>query len=139
MKTISHIAEEEADSADDDDWTPDRLHSIQNKIHSLATNNKNGPLFYTATLFVNNRPIKFVIDTGSPVTLIPKSKFNKVRALKSITVDYRNVNDNKIKFEGRTTTNIELDGTKYQLELLITTKITHTLLALDWMGSCGSP
>ena len=80
MKKIEHIAEEE-DSADEVDWTPDKIHSIQQKIHSLATNNKNGRQFYTATLLFNNRPIKFTIDTGSPVTLIPKSKLNKVTAL----------------------------------------------------------
>ena len=82
---INHIAEEEADSADEYDWTPDRIHSIQQKIHSLVTNNKNGPPFYLATLLVNNRPIKFIKETGSPLTLIPKSKFIKVTAIKWIT------------------------------------------------------
>ena len=52
--------------------------------------------------------------------------------MKPVTVDYRDVNDNKIKFEGKTTANIEIDGTKKQLELLIT-KQTHPLLGLDWM------
>ena len=75
-----------------------------------------------------------MIDTCSPKTLIPKSKFNKVTALKLITVDYRYVNANKIKFEGRTTAYFELDGTKHQLEILVTTKNTHPLLGLDWMG-----
>ena len=46
---------------------------------------------------VNNRPIKIRIDTGSPVPLILESQFNKVIALKPITVDYRGENDNKIK------------------------------------------
>ena len=54
-KKNNHIAEEEADSANEDDWTPERKHSIQQKIHSLATNKKNGPPFYTATLLVNNQ------------------------------------------------------------------------------------
>ena len=63
MKKINHIAEEETNSADEDDWTPDRIHSIQPKIHSLTTNTKNGPPFYTTTVLVNNRPIKFIIET----------------------------------------------------------------------------
>ena len=130
-KKINHIAEEEADIANEDDWTPDRKHSIQQKIHSLATKNKNGPPIYTATLLVNNRPIRFIINTGSPVPLIKKSKFNKVTTLKPITVDYRDVKDNKIEFEVKTTANIDLDGTEYQLELLITTKNTLSLLDLD--------
>ena len=71
--------------AEEYDWTPDRIHSIQQKIHSLSTNGKNNPPFYTATLLVNNRPIKFTIDTGSPVTLIPKSKFNNTTVMKPVT------------------------------------------------------
>ena len=57
--------------------------------------------------------------------------------LKPITVDYRDVNDNKIKFEGKSTANVELDGTKHQLEILVTTRNTHPLLGLDWMGKLG--
>ena len=125
---INHITEE-ADSADEDDWTLDRIHSIQQKIHSLATNYRKGPPFYTVTLLVNNRPIKFIIDTGSPVTLIPKSKFNKETTLKPITVDYWDVNDNKMKYEEKTTANIgrykESTGT------FDNNQNTHTLLSLD--------
>ena len=125
---INHIAEE-ADSADKDDWIPDRIHSKQQKIHSLATNNKNGPSFYTVTLLVNNRPIKFIINTGSPVTLIPKSKFNEGTTLKPITVDYRDVNDNKMKYEGRTTTNI--GRYKESAGFFDNNQNTHSLLGLD--------
>ena len=81
--------------------------------------------------------LKFIIDTGSPVTLIPKSKSKKVTALRPITVDFRDVNNNKTKFEGRTTEDIELDGPKNQLELLITTKNTNPFFCLDWMGKLG--
>ena len=42
MKKSNHIAEEKADSADEDDWTPDRIQLLQQKFHSLASNNKNG-------------------------------------------------------------------------------------------------
>ena len=132
-RKINHIADE-ADSADEVEWTPDRIHSIQQKINSLGNGSKNGPPFYTKTLLVNNRPIKFIVDTGSPITLIPKSKFNKITTMKPVTIDYRDVNDNKIKFEGKTTANIPIDGKERQLELLVTTKQTHPLLGLDWMG-----
>ena len=56
--------------------------------------------------------------------------------MKTVTIDYRDVNDNKIKFEGKTTANI-IDGKEKQLELLVTTKQTHPLLGLDWMGKLG--
>ena len=136
-RKINHIADEEAYSADEDEWTPDRIHSIQQKINSLGIGSKNGPPFYTKTLLVNNRPIKFIVDTGSPITLIPKSKFNNITTMKPVTIDYRDVNDNKTKFEGKTTANITIDGKERQLELLVTTKQTHPLLGLDWMGKLG--
>ena len=109
-RKINHIADEEAYSADEDEWTPDRIHSIQQKINSLGNGSKNGLPFYTKTLLVNNRAIKFIVDTGSPITLIPKSKFNNITTMKPVTTDYRDVNDNKIKVEGKTTANIRIDG-----------------------------
>ena len=137
MRKINHIADEEAESADEDDWIPDKIHLIQQKINSVGTTNKNGNPFYTKTLLVNNRPIKFIVDTGSPVTLIPKLKFNRTTEINPVIEDYRDVNDNKIKFEGKTLANVEFDGKSKQLELLITTKQTHPLLGLNWMKELG--
>ena len=34
-RKINHIADKEACSADEDDWVPERIHSIQQKIHSM--------------------------------------------------------------------------------------------------------
>ena len=87
MRKMNHIADEEAENADEDVWTLDKIHSIQQKINSMGAKNKNGIPFYTRTLLVNNRPIKFIVDTGSPVTLIPKLKFNKITAVKPVSED----------------------------------------------------
>ena len=51
--------------------------------------------------------------------------------------DYRDVKDNKIKFEGKTIAIVETDGKVRQLELLITTRQTHPLLGLNWMEKLG--
>ena len=61
-------------SENEDDWTPYRIHSIQQKNNSLGFKSKKGPPFYTKTLLVINRPIKLIVDTILPVTLIPKTK-----------------------------------------------------------------
>ena len=90
------------------------------------------------TVLVNNRPIKFIIDSGSPVTLIPKQKFNGITTIYPLNEEYRDVNNNKIKFEGKTMANIEIDGEKKKLELLITTKRTNPILGLDWMKHLGT-
>ena len=84
--------------------------------------NKDGPDFFTLTALVNKRPIKSIIDSGSPVTLIPKSLFNGTTPLKPLISEYRDVNDNIIRFEGKTTAMVEISGQQNNLEILITTK-----------------
>ena len=103
----------------------------------MGAKSKNGIPFDTRTLLVNNRPKKYIVDTGSPVTLLPKLKVNKITVVELVSEDYRDVNDNKIKFEGKTLANIVIDGKSKQLELLITTKQTHPLLDLNWMKVLG--
>ena len=125
-RRINYVAEEETYSEEEDDWTPEGIHSIKQKILLLSKNGKNGSPFYTATLLVNNRLIKFIIDTDSPVILIPKSKFNNPTILNLVTIDYRDVNDNRKKYEANTRTSVEKDGIKQLLELLITTKHLDT-------------
>ena len=76
-------------------------------------------------------------DSGSPVTLTPKSLFNGITQLKPLKTEYRDVNDNKIRFEGKTTATVERNGQRNILEILITTKKTNPLLGLDWMKKLG--
>ena len=71
------------------------------KVHSTRQTKKNGPEFFNLTALVNNQPIKFIIDSGSPVTLIPKSQLNRITPMMPIGTEYRDVNDNRIKFEGK--------------------------------------
>ena len=137
-RRIKHIQQDsEATSAEEDNWTPNKIHSINKTIHSTIQISKHGQPFFTATVLVNNRPIKFIIDSGSPVTIIPKQKFNGITTIYPLNEEYRDVNNNKIKFEGKTMANIEIDGEKKKLELLITTKRTNPLLGLDWMKHLG--
>ena len=96
-RKTGHIANEETYSADEDEWTLDRKLSNQQKINSMGIKSNNGQPFYTITLLVNNRRIKFIVNTGSAVTLIPKPKFNSITVIKPVTEHYRDVNDNKIK------------------------------------------
>ena len=129
--------EEETSSANEDDWTLNTIHSVKQKIHSTRSVNSNGPDFFTITALVNNRPIKIIIDRGSPVTLIPRSIFNNITQLHPLKTAYRDVIDNRIQLEGKTTANVEIDGKQKELEVLVTTKKTNPLLGLDWMKKLG--
>ena len=132
-KRVNHVQDDEASNAEEDDWSPNTIHSVNHKVHSTRQIKKNGPEFFTLTALVNNRPIKFIIDSGSPVTLIPKSEFNRITPLMPIGTEYRDVNDNRIKFEGKTIASVEVNGKRNNLEVLTTTKKTNPLLGLDWM------
>ena len=82
---------------------------------------------------VNNVPIKFIIDSGSPVTLIPQSLFNDITRVEKMNTDYKDVNDNKIEFVGQTNATVKTNKTTLQLPLLITRANITPLLGLDWM------
>ena len=134
---IQHISERTDSSNAEDQWTPDRIHLIQRTINSTHRMDKKSENYYTETILVNGRPIKFIVDTGSPVTLIPMAKFNNTTKIKPMTEKYKDVNDNNINFMGKTTAEIEFDGKKKNLELLITKRNTNPLLGLDWMKQLG--
>ena len=99
-KRINHIQDGVASSAEDDDWSPNTIHSVNQK----AFDTRNQEEFFIITALVNNRPIKFIIDS---VTLIPKSQFNGITLLRPIGTENRDVNDNRIKFEGKTIASVE--------------------------------
>ena len=56
-----------------------------------------------------------------------------------IGTEYRDVNDNRIKFEGKTIASVEVNGKRNNLEVLITTKKINSLLGLDWMEKRNKP
>ena len=56
--------EKTTSSAEEDNWDYNRIQRTNDKEQKKD--------FYNATLLVNNVPIKFIIDSGSPVTLIPE-------------------------------------------------------------------
>ena len=68
-RKVNHLMEGKTSSAGEDDWTPNTIHSVKQKIHSTRSTNNNGPEFFTVTALVNNQPIKFIKISGSPVTL----------------------------------------------------------------------
>ena len=92
-KELIRIQEHETSSAEEDEWSPNTIHCNIQKIHSTRQMNKDGSDVFTLTALVNNRPIKFIIDSGSSLTLIPKSLFNRITPLKLLKIEFRDVND----------------------------------------------
>ena len=82
---------------------------------------------------VSNAPIQFIIDSGSPVTLIPQRLRNSITKVEKMNANYKDANDNKIEFEGQTTATVKTNKTTLQLPLLITKANITSLMGLDWM------
>ena len=83
-KKIQHV-DKASSSAEEDNWDYNKTQSV---------NNKKGKDFFHATLLVNDEPKKFIIDSGSPVTLIPQRLFNDTSEVTKLNTSYKDVNDN---------------------------------------------
>ena len=73
------------------------IHHIK-EIKKIEENNKH----YTATVKINGIKKEFIIDTGSPITIMPPDeKILKIAELQKITNRYQDVNKNEVKFRGQ--------------------------------------
>ena len=90
---------------------------------------------YTAKIKINGTPKDFIIDTGSPVTIMPlDEQIMKKDETQKITNRYQDVNKNEVKFRGKIPVNIEHENNKQKMEILITGRTDKTpLLGMDWM------
>ena len=119
---INGIQEHGTSSAEKDDWPPNTIPSMSQMINSTRSTNMDGPGVFTLIALVNIRPIKFILDSGSPVTLILKSQFNKSTPMRPFETEYRDGNDNRIKFGGKTMAKVEIDWKQKRLVIMVTTK-----------------
>ena len=116
-------------SAEEDNWNYNKIQSVNNI--------KRREDFFHATLLVYDVPIKFIIDSGSPVTLIPQRLFDDTSEVTKLNTSYKDVNDNKIEFRGQTIATVKTNKMRIQLPLLITKAKIIPLMGLDWMNRLG--
>ena len=128
-KKIQYV-DKASSSADEENWDYNKIQGINN------INKKKGDYFH-ATLLVNDAPRKFIIDSGSPVTLIPQRFFNDISEVTNLNTSYKDVNDNKIELLGQTKAMVKRNNTILQLPLLITKANITPLIGFDWMKRLG--
>ena len=123
-KTVSRV--KEATSSDNNTEPRSEID------HILPVNGVNRVDFYKATLLVQGQPIEFIIDTGSPVTIVPPIITST--EIKKTTKIFMDVNKNPIKFKGEAMVEMKTEKSKETLPILITeNKNTQPLLGLDWL------
>ena len=123
-KTVSRITEAVSSGSNTEPWPEiDHIQSV-NGINRVD--------FYKTILLVHGQPKEFIIDTGSPVTIIPP--IINPKEIKATSKCFVDVNKNQIKFQGEAMVEVKTEKTKTVLPILITEKKnTQPLLGLDWL------
>ena len=106
------------------------IHHIK-EIKAIEEKNKH----YTATIKINGVKKELIMDTGSPITIMPPDeRIMKHAEIQKVTNRYQDVNTNEVKFRGKVPVNIEYENNKQKMEFLITERTDTTLLlGMDWM------
>ena len=97
--------------------------------HIQSTNGVNRIDFYKAILLVEGQPIEFIIDTITPITIIPPI-INPKKLIIHPKSDcqkrcFVDVNKNPIKFKGEALVEVKTEKSKITSPILITEKKTH--------------
>ena len=90
----------------------------------------------TAKVKVNGIEKDFIVDTGSPVSIMPADEnILKKTEMQKMKHRYQDVNKNEVKFPGQIQTDIEHENNKQKMQVLNTERddITPLLLGMDWM------
>ena len=123
-KQVQYV-ERTKSSTEDDNWEYDRIQKIKNKKQKKG--------IYNVTLLVNNVPIKFIIDSGPTVTLLPEFLFNKITPIEPLKINNKDLNCRKINFTGQTKATVKTNKETIEVLLLITKTQTAQLMGPDWM------
>ena len=83
------------------------------------------------TVMVNRRLTEFIVNTGSPVTLILANEVHYNKDKLKWKNRYQDVNKNEVKLIGRTEVTTENDGTDFKLLILITDKVIRQVREMN--------
>ena len=125
-RTVKRLTEDQTNECESEE-------DIQHikKIKKIEETNKH----YTVTVKINGIAKEFIIDTGSPISIMhPDKRIMKPTEIRKVTNRYQDVNKNEVKFRGKIPVNIEYENNKQKMERLITERTDITpLLGMDWM------
>ena len=114
---------EETDESESSIYTSGRINRIVDKNKKLTT-----------TVRMNGIEKEFIIDTGSPISIMPADKeIMKETEIQKIKQRYQGVNKNEVKFRGEVPVE-QKKNKKQKLQLLITERNDITPpLGIDWL------
>ena len=97
-RTVKRLTEDEPNESDrSSNESEESIHHIK-EIKKIDETNKH----FTTMLKINGVTKKFIIDTGSPISLMPPDeRIIKSTEVQKITNRYQDVNKNEVKFRGK--------------------------------------
>ena len=104
-KTVNRVHEKDEKDSNTEPWSE--------VDHTQSTNGVNRIDFYKAILLVEGQPIEFIIETGSPITII--LPIINPKKLAKTTKCFVNVNKNPIKIKGEALVEVKTEKSSFFL------------------------
>ena len=126
---VKKFTEEEMEDRNETSSKSDESIHHRKEIKEIEEKSKH----YTAIVKVNGIEKEFIIDTGSPLTIMPPDeKILKSTGIHKLTNRYQDVNKNEVKSRGKIPVYLEYENNKQKMEILITERTDKTpLLEMD--------
>ena len=130
-RTVKRLTEDESNESDRSSSESEESIHHTKKIKKIDETNKH----FTTMLKINEVTKEFIIDTGSPKSLMPPDeRITKSTEIQKITNRKQDKNKNEVKFKEKIPVNVEYENNKQKMETLITERTDMTpLLGIDWM------
>ena len=130
-RTVKRLTEDEINDPNESSCESEEDIQHIKEIKKIEETNKP----YTATVKINGIAKEIIIDTVSPISIMPPDKrIMKPTEKQKVTNRYQDVNKNEVKFRRKIPVNIEYENNKQKMEILITERTDITpLLGMDWM------
>ena len=116
-RTVKRLTEDETNESNESSCESEEDIQHIKEIKKIEETNKH----YTATVKINGIIKEFIIDTGSPISIMPPDqRIMKLTEIQKVTNRYQDVNKNEVKFRGKIPVNIEYENNKQKMEIPIT-------------------
>ena len=104
-------------SSEEEESEPEEICQIT-QINKILPNSND---HYSVEMIINGEKQKFIIDTGSPVTIMSyHQKIHNTKEIKPMKERYQDVNKNKIKIMGKICVTAEYNTISTKIPMLIT-------------------
>ena len=130
-RKVRNVTEDESEIiGGESDESETSINRIE-RINRITDRNK----YLTTTVKVNGIEKEFIVDTGSPISIMPADEnIMKQTEIQKVKHRYQDVNRNEVKFRGKIPADVEYENNKQKMQILITERNDITpLLGMDWM------